>query len=709
MPCSPTDISFPSPVGPSRPGFPFVLPSPTIPFPNGFPEDLLDILNKLQLLIPPGALKPALNPNFGKDIFDGIMKLLDQFMPFLMLYKFFLPILNLIICIIEVLCALMNPIALVAALDRLFTQCIPEFLNLFPIFALIIMIISILLLLLALIEYIINQILKLIEALLRNINALVLAFQTGNAAGVLSIANKLGSILCFFQNLFVLLSLFGIIIQVIKDILSLIFSIPPCEGGHNSNCCGPLTCPNIVQNQYTNQMGTFQYASEVGVPVPGISFTAPGFNPNIDVRAESWQLYDVNQTIPQQFWNIVDGYDVIADGYNPPPVYFPTTSTFDATTAPTQAAYTIDLRVFYNPVYWGRTGNPQYIRFKDCIVLKAPTQNLLDPHNNKVSVSNGVLYLAGGAGYLDDGTTILDGYQSDGITPLPPGNQATLNNFLHRPAHFAAIPVLDDGYTFQNVEYTFKPNAPILMQANLITAGCQPQVMLSRAFINNVVFSDVATQTVDLKNIVNDPNFPDPNAAQQCLLAAISTLRSNLTVQGVAEFQTTTNLCLSNLQNNTNNALSSVIAVGFSPCNSNFSLTPSIQFTTQPIIVSVNLNENNGLSLTQGIPTTIAQNLANEIKGYPTFGDLSHFTYDGYQSFTAELTSNVPGKGSIMIAFQNKTLCTNSLPAGGTPSHTLQTLDYQFVYAPSVISTGAGDTSGVPRRDAEDVAGNKGD
>ena len=163
-PCSPNDVSIDLPDGPSGPaipgfGSPFALPVPDIsPFPDGFPEDLLDLLDRLQLLIPPGALKPALNPNFGKDVFDAIMKLLDQFMPFLMLYKFFLPILNLIICIIEVLCALMNPFKLIRALKRLFRTCIPEFLNLFPIFALICMIISLLLLLLELILYIISQI-----------------------------------------------------------------------------------------------------------------------------------------------------------------------------------------------------------------------------------------------------------------------------------------------------------------------------------------------------------------------------------------------------------------------------------------------------------------------------------------------------------------------------------------------------------------------
>src|SRR5574339_619331 len=213
-PCAPVDISIPTgPSGPSIPGFgnPFAGLLPNLnPFPPGFPEDLLGLLDLLKLLVPPGALLPQLNPNFGKDIFDAIMKLLDQFMPFLMLYKFFLPILNIIICIIEVLCALLNPFKLPGAIARLFTVCIPDFLNLFPIFALIIMIISLLLLLLALILYIIEQILKFILAILRNIEMLVEAFQEGSAISVLAIAQKLGALLCIFQNLFVLLALFAI-------------------------------------------------------------------------------------------------------------------------------------------------------------------------------------------------------------------------------------------------------------------------------------------------------------------------------------------------------------------------------------------------------------------------------------------------------------------------------------------------------------------
>lgn len=707
-PCSPNDVSFPSPSGPSGPavapfGVPFSIPPLSkIGFPEGFPEDLLDILNKMQMLIPPGSIKPALNPNFGKDVFDGIMKLLDQFMPFLMLYKFFLPVLNLIICIIEVLCSLMNPFALISAINKLFTQCIPEFLNLFPIFALVIMMISLLLLLLQLVQYILAQLIKFVNALLKNINALVKAFQTANSTSVSAIAKKLASLLCIFQNLFVLLSLFGIIIDVIKDILKLVFSIPPCEGGgpfSTEGCCSATYCPTIVQNPYTNTTGTFQYLPQAGVQT---SIVLPSGNFNVDVRSESWQIFDTDQTIGQAFWNIVDGYD-ISPTVVPKPVFFPTDANYSATTSPKQVAYTLDLRLLYNPASWGRSGNEQYIRFKDCIVLAIPTQSLSIYNNGSQFVTNGVLRIAGGLGYQDDGVTPINGFGIDGTTPI--AQQATLENFLHRPGQFSASPVLlpSDGYTFSNMEYTFKPNLPVLLQKNLVTLGCEPGFALNRAFVNNVLFSNVAIQAAEL----NALPLPDPTGAEQCLLAAVSALRSNMTTSGVAEFQASTNLCLSKLQDDTKDALTALIGIGFNPCKSNFTIDPSTQFTTQPINVTVNLNENNGLPLTTNLPADIGARLADQIKAYQTFGKISKFAYDGYQAFTAKITSTEKGSGSIMVAFQNQILCVNTLPADGSaPTHTLQKLDYEFVFVPSTPRplTGEGDTIGSPARDAGDLA-----
>ena len=164
----------------------------------------MDLFNKLQMLIPVGILKPSLSPNFGKDIFDSIISMLEKALPFLMLFKFILPLIEIILCIIEVLCALKNPIKVKKKLKRLFRKCLPAFLNMFPILALIIMLISLLMLLLKLIKYLIDQLLKLIRAILRNLKALKNAFTTADAESINAIATKLAHLLCIFQNFFAL-------------------------------------------------------------------------------------------------------------------------------------------------------------------------------------------------------------------------------------------------------------------------------------------------------------------------------------------------------------------------------------------------------------------------------------------------------------------------------------------------------------------------
>jgi hypothetical protein len=723
-PCTPVDISIPDgPGGPTIPGFgqPFAGLLPNLnPFPPGFPEDLLGLMNRMQLLIPPGALKSPLNPNYGKDVFDNIIKLLDQFMPFLMLYKFFLPILNIIICIIEVLCALLSPFKLPGAISRLFKRCIPDFLNMFPIFALIIMIISLIILLLAMIQYIIEQILKFVLAILRNIEMLTEAFQESPIA-VLAIAQKLGTLLCIFQNLFVLLTLFSVIIQVIKEILSLSFAIPPCDdtNGSDSGCCTADVCPIIVKNgEYTKNTGTFKYLNVKAASNSIDGLPSPFNQLLITVRQESWQLYDINQSVAESFRNIIDGYDVPVDRENNPPpffknIFFPTDARIDASTTPKQAPYIVNLRVFYNPMVWNRTGVPRYIRFTNCIVQAAPTLSVSQYDNSSGAVGTGVFNLLGGLGYEDDGVTALNAFTSDGITEIV-GQQATLQNFIHMAPSVSSNPIFfpTDGYQFENITYTFKPNTQALLRYNLITLGCMPDVALPRNFINTVYAGDIALKTKLLTDIVSGANFPDTLATQQCLSLALDALRNNMTVQGVADFQTAALLCLQKLQNDANKALGDMVGVGFDPCKSSYSITPPFQFTTKPIALSVELKERNGISVVSGLSPVVAENIAARLKAHATFGTVSKFVYDGYQTFTANLSSDLPGSGKIMLSFDNQTFCTN---VNDPPSHTLQEKSYKFVYASAGLTTpvapsATGDISDgtQPRRDEGDQSRDSG-
>ena len=740
MPCSPISVTLPEgPSGPSIPGFgiPFALKTPDLSeFIDGFPEDLLGLLEKLQLLIPPGAFKPQLSLNFGKDAFDAILKLLDQFMPFLMLYKFFLPILNLIICIIEVLCAIPSPIKITRAMIRLFRNCLPPFLNLFPFLALIIMIISLILLLIALIEYIIAQIIKLILLIVKNILMLKEAFSQGDEKGVFLIIQKIGAVLCIFQNIFVLLTIFTTIVQVIKDMIAVAYSIPPCDDqdGSEDGCCTPEVCPAFIKNgNYNKTTGTLKYLNKVfaetTISIPGLPAALSTFTK--DIRQESWQIFDITQSNVEKFINIVDGYDVPAEQpSNIKPSFFPAGITYNQGTQAKSAPYTLDLRLFYNPANWGRylpqDGKPRFIRFNDCVVIKEPKTSYLDYKNEESTIYSGVFTIEGGIGYEDDGYTLLPSYSlNDGITIIP-GKNANLNTFLHREDYKDPDPILDpnDGYTFYNVDYTFKPNTNVLLNNNLITAGCIPIFSLNKGYVASIFGNRVALGTAELAALINGDTFPDTAKTQEELTNSIAEFSNNVTLEGANKLQTDMLASLDKLKNNSLDTLKSLIGLGFDPSKSNFEVDTKVQFTSRPIKVSVNIKEINGILLTTNLPPEVTNDLASKIKGNLNFGTLSNFTYDGYQSFVAELTSTIPGGGTLTVSFDNQTLSQDNIPADINlpPARVLQQIDYKFIFTPTgpvatvqpdgltdstiVVPTAEGDLSdgSQPRRDVSDLS-----
>jgi hypothetical protein len=708
MPCAPGDISLnvsggtPVPV----PGFgtPFGpgIPDWDVPVPPGFPEDLLDLFNTLQLILPSNTIQPALSANYGKDVLDAILSLLDKAFPIMSLYKLFLPLLEMIICIIEVICAIPNPFKLISKIQRLFRVCLPNFLSLFPQFALIALLLSLLFLLIALIEYILAQILALVALLLQNIAALAKAFQYSDEVGVLAITNKLSEILCAFQNLFVLLAVFQAIITIIKAMINMFFFIPPCDDQDNGNpdkCCSPDVCPAFIRNNnsVSGTTGDLQYFPKVALDA-NLTAVLPSLPPGFLIsptRLESWQFYDPDATIQNAIYNITNAYDLPTGTHA---IFFPVDGNYSATTDPSQAPYTIDLRLFYNPSTWDHMDplGPRYIRITGCIVLAAPTQNLTTYNNGTTTITNGVVNIQGGTAYEDDGYTAI----------LLNGFPATLNTLLHQPDEISILPIplqATDGYLFQDLSYTLNINHSVLLSKALITLGCIPDVTMDRTFVNTV-FGNAGVNMALLQNLA----LPDVGAAQQCMTNALLALRHNISTEQVSAFQSATTACLNTLQNSTTAAISDLVGIGFDQYHSTFTITPNTQFTTESIAVQVALNESNGQSMTLGMPASIGPTLASQITANPTLGQISPFTYDGQQFFNATLTSSKAGPGTISIAFDGKFFSTLNLPVDTTlpPSITQTVLPYTFIYSPisTSVSTPEGDTLGKPRFDASDVA-----
>lgn len=698
MPCRPlSESDFNPPSIPGISGFSIPLPNLNIPFPSIDLPDLTDLFNALGMILPPGSLKPNFDPDFLNNIFSAINDILSKFMPFLMLYKFFLPILNLILCIIEVLCSLMNPFKLSRAIRRLFRQCIPEFLALFPFFALIIMIISLLLLILALIEYLINRIIQIILIIIANIRALGRATQRLENDGIIAIVKKIGNLLCFLQNLFVIFGVILLIIQIIKSILSLSFKIPPCDSsdGSDGGCCTPDVCPDFIKNNsdITTATGNFLYYNQVGID-SGLILPI-GFPPIVStIRQESWQFYDPNLSQRQAFINIRNAYD-LPSGITK--VFFPSGTSYNVTTSPSSTPYTINFRFFYDPATFNRTDpkGPRFIRIVNAIVQNPPSAGVSDYDGYSIiGPFNGTLNLVGGVVTEDDGAVIMDAHNM----PIP------LNTFIHLPVNNSGI-ATNDGLLFENLTYTFTINHEVLVGASLITIGCIPEVAADRDFINTTIGAQFNLNGVQLGEIVN--LLPDVTATQDCLANSINEFRQTISVESVNTFQTNVVNCLNALKDQTTVALTAAIAAGYDQYKSDFTVDPAIQFTTKPIKVSVSLKESSGQLMTAGIPQSAAAQLATHLSGNATLGTLGQFAYDGYNFFIADITSSIPGNGKVSIAFDNKFISILSNPSSidEQPSVTVKELDYTFVESPAIGPAAPRRDDGDVARDGSDTAG----
>ena len=138
MVCSPEDNQInitPSPPW-AVPGFglsysPIQIPLPSFDLPTELLEDIIGLVQKITALWPGGLLK--VDPQFSmKTVLDFIASLLSKISPFLSFYNFIMALLRMVICVLEVLCAIPNPFAVAAKLKQLFSECLPPFINLFP-------------------------------------------------------------------------------------------------------------------------------------------------------------------------------------------------------------------------------------------------------------------------------------------------------------------------------------------------------------------------------------------------------------------------------------------------------------------------------------------------------------------------------------------------------------------------------------------------
>ncbi len=660
MVCNPSsnNINIPAPgPGPSLPGLglPFSIPKPPFPdvsIPEGVPEDIIDLVERIFALFPQGIKFVPNTDALTKGIWDALASLFNQLAPFLAFYKFIQALLNIILCIIDVLCALFNPWATVRALKRLFKRCLPDFLSLFPWIALIIMILALILLLIELIRYIIMMIIAYIKQIIENIKVLTRAFTVADSDSILAAVNKLAYLICMIEQLFSIFLAIAAILAVIKPLMD-IAGRGVCRGGNNGDsCCTDDFCPSFIRNSteggFGSDTGRLIYFRNIGPSAP----TDPVFdwlrNFNVSLRSEKWQFVDDKP-----------GNAKFVDIIIPSPeygfTYWPEGESYDADSNIVRMPYLLDMNIWLDPADWGNENDVDGFRqfnIRDIIVQQRPTV-YPESWNGGTEITDeisGAIVLVGGSVYE---------YTDDGYSQYKIGaTQATLQTLVHKDSLVSnSIPLNDDGYSFFDVSYKFRYQHEVLIDKKLITAMCQPDVAIESAVLN-AEFSDqisVYDKLGDLPDVGTlNSDRTDGTGTLGCLARALTKFRRNLNEESALEFQAESIACLDNLLTDSMDYYCRGAAATADRFTSDLEIDPDMQWINKDINVTVRLKDKTGTQLAVNVDQELGDCLAKLIKGNVSLGEITPFTYDGYGNFNAIITSENSGLGNLTATLKDE-------------------------------------------------------
>lgn len=663
MVCDPiaNNITIPTPgPGPSIPGLGLPFSVDKIPFqdlqiPGNIPEDIIELIERFFALFPQGIKFQPNADGFFKSIWDALASLFEQLAPFLGFYKFIQALLNIILCIIDVLCALLNPWATRRAIKRLFKQCLPDFLSLFPWIALIIMIIALILLLIALIKYIIELIIAYIKQIIENIEILTRAITVGDDESILAAVNKIAYLLCLIEQLFAILLAVAALFAIIRPLMD-IAGRSTCARGRDE-CCTEEFCPSFMADSpdgISSGTGRLLYYREI---VPDWENEDPIFsffnNLNITIRQEKWQFLD-DEPGDARFLDIITPSP--ENGFT----YWPEGESYGSESNPVRVPYLLDLNISLDPANWGNPDDEDGFRdfsIQDIIVAYKPTSLPTDQTGGTTDEDfedpSGTLVLLGGNVYeIND---------DDGYAPYMIGSsQATLETLIHRDARFGTeTPDTDDGYNFLDISYLLRYNYEVLVGKELITAMCQPDVAVEAA-VANAEFSEtrsVFERLGDLPDVGTlNGDRTSGTGALGCLAESLTKFRRDLNADTANTFLEEAQECLNDLLDESEDYYCRAVAAVVDRFTSEATLEPDVQWVRREIDVTATLRDKTGTQLSVGVDENLGSCTADLLSAEVTLGEITEFEYDGYGQFTAVITSEEHGQGELTVRVQGESL-----------------------------------------------------
>jgi hypothetical protein len=639
MTCDPSSNDFKLPDAgppPTLPSLQSPMSVPKTPYPDVFDgyakiPNIDDLISKLTTVLP---FSITIIPNangISKDMWSGLSDLFTQISPFLAMYKFIQPLFNVIIGIIDVICALLNPFALFDAVTKLFKKYIPEFLSMFPQTALLIVMIALLLLLIQIIEYMITSIEDIINQIIANIDRIQEANQRNDYNGIISATKKVSNLLCMFQNLMSLLSLFQGVFAIIQPLLMLA-GAGLCDS--SSGCCGDDYCPPFIRNNsessFSYSSGTLRYYPQIIAQIPSGSDFDFLRSASTSLRNESWQFYDANSST----YNFANVITPSPKGF----IFWHNNDTYDETVPLVKIPYTVDLTMHLNPTTFGHadTGGARNFVIKNCIVRSKPTQNVIQYNNSFGSYISGVISIEGGLVYEEDGSTPYN------IS----GSQAKLDNFIHLNSSYSiSLPSIDDAILIHNITFSFKWNPPVLVEQQLISMMCQGSPAQESILVN---------ANLDTRSVIDKIGIPpDVGSVIGDLNICLNTFKSSINKDSATQFSNCTSSILNQLKNDSTTFICNAIVQSEDRFESQGILYPDLQFIDLPINISVVLKDKTGSLLVSNVTSEIGSCVANSITAKVTLGEISDFNYDGYGTFNGSITAKVSGTG-IATVYVNK-------------------------------------------------------
>ena len=208
----------------------------------------------LQFDLPAGmSMKPYAELAKTESIGSAINSLMQGLAPIMSAYGFLMPIFQVIIGIMEVLCALMNPFAVKRAIKKLFKKYIPKLVAMFPFLAGVVIILNIIKMILAVIIFFMTVVLPMILLIINNakiVNEAIRSAAAGNFNSDKANAGKekIEALIIEMMNQMGALKAFLPLLEMIMVILGLKLKFPCKKAKGDDGCCDDDVCPPIIIN-----------------------------------------------------------------------------------------------------------------------------------------------------------------------------------------------------------------------------------------------------------------------------------------------------------------------------------------------------------------------------------------------------------------------------------------------------------------------------